>query len=428
MSDVAELKRKDADVNIDVGEDTASVYERAFDQLRSDVDFLGRSLGEVLRELEGEPLYNLVEEVRTLTKELRSNPEAEHLREQLRARLAELSLDEAEKLLRAFTIYFQLINLAEEIHRVRINRLREGEATDDAPRKESVAAAVKSLKDQGWSHSEARRFIEALDIQPTITAHPTEVKRYTVRLKLERVTSALRQLSERDLSPQARSIREREIIAEIATLWGTRELFTQKPTVTDEVKSALYYFRRSLLESVPRLMLEMENALETYYEVEDAAPLPPVIKFRSWIGGDRDGNPFVTPEVMREAYALQSEVALTRYLDDVDGLIQRLSQWGDRVELTDDFKEEQKRLEKIRPKLTRFEGEPYRLKLSETHRKLSAALKDKPEAGQEYLGDLTLVENTLRADKGERAAEAFVRPARYRAAVFGAHLSSTGPA
>ena len=312
--------------------------------------------------------------------------------------------------------------------------MREGEATDDAPRKESVAAAVKSLKDQGWSHEEARRFIEALDIQPTITAHPTEVKRYTVRLKLERVASALRQLSERDLSPQARTIREQEIIAEIATLWQTRELVTQKPTVLDEVKSALYYFRRSLLETVPRLMLELEGALERYYGQEGdadsankAKPLPPVIKFRSWIGGDRDGNPFVTPEVMEEAYDLQTNVALTRYVDDVDGLIQRLSQWGDRVEFTDDFKEEWTRLQEVRPKLSRFEGEPYRLKLSETHRKLTSALDDleeQPEVGQDYLGDLALVERTLRADKGTRAAEAFVRPARYRAAVFGAHLAT----
>ena len=409
-----------------------NVYERAFAQLRADVDFLGRSLGEVLQELEGEGLYNLVEEVRSLTKELRANPDAEPLREELRKRLSELSLGEAEKLLRAFTIFFQLINLAEEIHRVRINRLREGEATDDAPRKESVAAAVKSLKDQGWSQEEARHFIEALDIQPTITAHPTEVKRYTVRLKLERVVSALRQLSERDLSPQARTIREQEIVAEIATLWQTRELVTQKPSVLDEVKSALYYFRRSLLETVPRLMLELEGALERYYGSEGegadkAKPLSPVIKFRSWIGGDRDGNPFVTPEVMEEAYDLQTEVALSRYVDDVDGLIQRLSQWDDRVAFTDDFEAERRRLEEVRPKLARFEGEPYRLKLSETHRKLTSALDDlaeQPEVGQDYLNDLALVERTLRADEGKRAAEAFVRPARYRAAVFGAHLAT----
>ena len=414
-----------AEVNEAKSVEVESVYERAFAQLRSDVDFLGRSLGEVLKELEGEPLYTLVEEVRNITKEVRSNPDADGLREQLRTRLAKLSLDEAERLLRAFTIYFQLINLAEEIHRVRVNRLREGEATDDAPRKESVAAAVRSLKDQGWSYEEARRFIEALDIQPTITAHPTEVKRYTVRLKLERVTSALRQLSERDLAPHARSTLEREIVAEIATLWGTRELFTHKPTVLDEVKSALYYFRRSLLESVPRLMLEMEDALaRTYGKNDESATLPPVITFRSWIGGDRDGNPFVTPKVMKEAYALQAEVALTRYLDDVNALIQRLSQWGDRVALTDEFREEQRRLEKIRPKLTRFEGEPYRLKLSEMHRKLSAALNQKPQAGGDYLDDLALVETTLRAGKGARAAEAFVRPARYRAAAFGTHLAT----
>ena len=133
-----------------------------FSALRADVDFLGRSLGDVLKELEGETFFNLVERVRALTKAIRSKPDDEAQRGELSALLADLPTPEAERLLRAFAVYFQLINLAEEIHRVRVNRLREGEATVDAPRRESVAAAVKSLKDQGWSYREVRSFVEGL--------------------------------------------------------------------------------------------------------------------------------------------------------------------------------------------------------------------------------------------------------------------------
>jgi phosphoenolpyruvate carboxylase len=396
-----------------------------FDLLRKDVDSLGRALGTVLKELEGKRLFDLVEEVRALTKRLRAHPDDKEARGRLRELVAGLSLPEAEVLLRAFTVYFQLINLAEEIHRVRVNRLREGQATREAPRRESIAAAVKALKDEGWSYAEVRRFIENLDIQLTLTAHPTEVKRYTVRLKLERIASALRQLAERDLSPQARETLEGEIIAEIATLWQTRELVAEKPTVLDEVKSALYYFQRSILETLPRLMLDMERALELYYGQKPRG-LPPVIRFRSWIGGDRDGNPFVTPEVTAEAYALQARVALEAHLEDINLLIQRLSQWEARISLTRAFRDDLAKLEAQAGAFERFRHEPYRRKLGYMHQGLSSELEGKGYEGGAagYERDLVLIEDTLRLGQGERAAAAFVRPARYRAAAFGFHLAA----
>ena len=410
-------------------EETAEVRER-FQGLRDDVDFLGSALGTVMRELEGEPFFGLVERVRALTKGLRAEPDAEG-REELKNLLSSLSLSEAEKLLRAFTVYFQLINLAEEIHRVRVNRLREGEATLERPRSESVAAAVKSLKSGGWSFEEARRFIKALDIQLTLTAHPTEVKRTTVRLKLERVASALRQRGERDLSPGALSRLEEEILAEIATLWETRELFSQKPSVVDEVKGALYYFRRSLLEAVPTLMLDLEGALTLYYKDESdesvgqRAPLPPVVRFRSWIGGDRDGNPFVTPPTTAEAYRLQSLLVLERHIADVDALVQRLSQWEARVELTDAFREDLAALGAEQGEPERFAEEPYRKKLFYMHRALTHEREDGAGeyTAEDYLRDLSLIEETLRGGGDARAA-AFVRPDRYRAAAFGFHLAA----
>src|SRR5690606_6219836 len=336
--------------------------------------------------LEGAELFELVERVRALSKSIRGDDtpgSGQRMRTELAELLARLDLEQAEKLLRAFTVYFQLVNLAEEIHRVRVNRSREATATPEAPRSESVAAAVKALRDQGWSRDDARNFIEHLDIQLTLTAHPTEVKRYTVRLKLERITEALRSLGERDMATQQAKALADEIRAEIVALWLTREAVNQRPTVIDEVKSALYYYRRSLLEAVPRLMRDMDAALATYYGADNAAAaLPAVVRFRSWIGGDRDGNPFVTPAATREAYALQSDVALETYRAEVEELVQRLSLHQDRVTLSERFLDDLAALDADFGTSTRFDDEPLRRKLEHMFNLLDRELR----SGEAYPG------------------------------------------
>ena len=415
---------------MDIGRDNDhDSPQDAFEQLRADVGFLGSALGTVLRELEGERLFDLVESVRAGTKQRRAGQPG--AADALQERIAALDPATAERLLRAFTVYFQLINLAEEIHRVRVNRLREAHATPETPRPESVAAAVLSLRDQGWTRAQVRAFMEGLDVGLTLTAHPTEVKRYTVRLKLERIAAALRRSSEHELSPQQEARLKDEVFAEIATLWQTRELFAVKPTVLDEVKSALYYFRRSLLDAIPRLMRDMEEALDAVYGAADNLPLPTVLGFRSWIGGDRDGNPFVTPDVTREAITLQAEVALDAYLADVDALVQRLSLWERRVTLTKPFRDDLERLLQREGPPERFPEEPYRQKLAYVHRFLErerASLRREGPAGypgraQGLVDDLALVESTLEAGQGGRAARSFVRPALHRASAFRFHLA-----
>src|SRR5690606_22041544 len=218
--------------------------------------------------------------------------------------------------------------------------------------------------------------IEGLDVQLTLTAHPTEVKRYTVRLKLERIAAALRTLGERELAVQQSRALVNEIRAEISALWLTREANDERPTVIDEVKSALYYYTRSLLDAVPRLMRDLDEALETYYGAPQAGTpqLPAVVRFRSWIGGDRDGNPFVSPDSTREAYRLQTQVALERYLADLDELVQRLSQHQDRIVLSTAFREDLAALDERYGASVRFPEEPYRRKLEHMHRALRREL------------------------------------------------------
>lgn len=403
-----------------------------FGRLRADVDYLGSALGRVLRELEGERTFELVERVRATTKRMREEGPDGPARRELVRLLAELDLPTAERLLRAFTVYFQLINLAEEIHRVRINRLRDADARDDAPRAESIASAVVELRERGWDRSEARRLIASLDVGPTLTAHPTEVKRYTVRLKLERIAAALRALRERELPPQARGELDEEIHAEIATLWQTREVLQAKPTVLDEVKSALYYYRASLLDAVSRLQRDLEHALDAAYGPADEPPLPPVMRIRSWIGGDRDGNPNVTPEVTQSAARLQAEVALEAYEKDVDLLVQRLSQWEDRISLTRAFRDDLAELQAREGAADRFPHEPFRRKLFYVHRFLRRArerlvegrdVPGYPGGNEGFRRDLELISATLETGQGRRAAHAFVRPALHRARAFGFELA-----
>jgi phosphoenolpyruvate carboxylase len=412
-----------------------------FAELSEDVDFLGRALGTVLRELEGGEFFELVERIRGLTKALRAAPGDRALRGDLARILAELDLGSTERLVRAFTVYFQLINLAEEIHRIRVNRVRERASSEASPKPESMAAAIKHLKDQGWSYEETRSFIERLDLELTVTAHPTEVKRYTVRLKLERIARALRQLREWDLAPQDRRALRREIHAEIATLWRTRELLARKPGVLDEVKSALYYYRRSLLDAAPRLQGDVERALEIYYA--DSLPegwvdaIPPVVRFRSWIGGDRDGNPFVTPEITRETYRLQQEVALERQVADVDLLVQRLSQWKERLPASEPIRRlhaETEALAERHGATSRFPGEPFRKRLYYVHGALarelarvrsgSAASTASRAASRRYRAELGALEAAVRSSGDDRSALAFVRPALRRAQAFGFHLAA----
>src|SRR5690606_25844799 len=367
-------------------------------------------------EQEGDHLFALVERVRGLTKAIRAarGADTSALRAELHALLRGLETATAEKLVRAFTVYFQLVNLAEEVHRVRVNRERDFAATRERPRSESVAAAIKALRDSGWSAAEARRFVDGLDVQLTVTAHPTEVKRYTVRLKLERIAAALRSLGETRLGPQRRQALVDEIYAEVTSLWLTREVNDERPSVLDEVKSALYYYRRSLLDAVPRLMRDVEDALEAYYGAEGlrGGPLKPIVRFRSWIGGDRDGNPYVTPEVTSAAYALQTEVALGRYLQDLDLLVQRLSQHEDRVALSAACRDDLARLDAEHGESRRFPSEPFRRKLEHVHRFLTAELAGVgcyPGGANGYVADLRLVEDTLAQAQAARLAEAFVR-------------------
>ena len=263
--------------------------------LRRDVRMLGYELGKVLKSHGSEGLYDLVEEVRALAKGRRDgDAEADKM---LRDRIASMSEDELGELMRALACFFDLANLAEDRHRIRVLRERE-QATWPGPRDQSLGSAIMNLAKQGVTAEQMQGMLDELDVDLVFTAHPTEAKRRSIRMTLGRLRDDLIQLDRPDMLHRERDELVRRIRADLDCLWETDTLRPSKPSVLEEVDRSLFVID-SLWEMVPRLCYSTRRALEQAYP-DNTPVLPMVVRFGSWIGGDRDGNPFVTPEVTRQ--------------------------------------------------------------------------------------------------------------------------------
>jgi phosphoenolpyruvate carboxylase len=297
------------------------------DALGREVNTLGRLLGDVIREQEGEAGFGLVEEYRAATKALRAGEGrpadfgAAGLA--LLERTGQLAASEARLLVRAFTAYFHLVNMAEERHRLRVLRRRET-AAGEAPRGESIAEAVREASAGGVTAERMRDLLAQCVVEPVFTAHPTEARRRTVLAKLRRLRQLADCFDEPLLTPRRVAEIHDHIREEIATLWLTEEVHRRAPTVLDEVRNGLYFFEESLFSVVPRLYRELEGALAESYPGE-AFDVPAFLRFGSWVGGDRDGNPNVSAEVTEHTLRLHRETALSLYERELEGLQRHLS-------------------------------------------------------------------------------------------------------
>lgn len=387
--------------------------DRLFAQLKREVDVLGRALGKAIRTLSGERMLALVEQVRELTKTLRQNP-SETTHQQLHQVVQGLSLPEAENMIRAFSTYFHLVNLAEERHRVRVNREREQQSTPQAPRGESFLALVGQLKAQGYSYEQTVELLSKLRLHLTFTAHPTETRRRTQRYHIGEIEKLLEQGQESALEPR------------VALLWGTSELRKSRPTVEDEVKGGLFYTTATLWQAIPRLVEGLEKAVEAHYG--QRPELPPPLVFRSWIGGDRDGNPNVLPEVTGWAQRYARETAVRKFVEDVDNLIRDLSLTDDRMAITRDLRLALEEQAKHLQLPERFQGEPYRQFAMGLRYKLRSMLGEQPGPGYsgtpEFVSDLCKVELSLSQLGLSEISRSLVRPLRLNAEAFGLDLVS----
>lgn len=356
--------------------------------LSQDVHDLGVALGEVLREQAGEKLYALVEDIRTKTRDLRATSADTA---SLEPRFRELDADSIEGVTRAFTVYFQLINLAEEHERIR--PLERSDEPLKRARKQTLESAFVQLASRGMTADQAEALLDGIELLLTFTAHPTEMRRRTVRAHLEEIARSLAELDQADAGERVR--------ARVEALWGTLELRRTSPTVLDEVKGGLHYVD-AIAAALPQVERELAAAFQRAYGVSPRRHLP--LAFHSWIGGDRDGNPNVTADVTRETLAVHAEIA-TRLLDEsLVGAFTALSQ-------------HEERLSRL-PADARREPEPFRARIRELLGRLRRDSHFDPTP------ELTSLDEQLVAAGQERSARLFLAPATRLARTFGRHLAS----
>ena len=280
------------------------------DLLRRDVRLLGDMLGSVITELAGPEALALVEEVRALARDRRAGRhDAERA---LAARIESLDTSQAETVARAFSIYFDLVNIAEDRQRVRVLRERERERSPH-PIGESLAAGIAELQSLGLSAADVQEALDRLSIELVFTAHPSEAKRRSIRAKLRRMRHSLQEFDRADLLPRERSEHESDLHSELDVLWQTEFLRPTRPTVLDEVERGLSIMPR-LWEAVPQVHASLRRGLAECYPGESFR-IRPFLTFGSWMGGDRDGNPFVTADVTERTLLRLRSAAIDRHLD-----------------------------------------------------------------------------------------------------------------
>jgi phosphoenolpyruvate carboxylase len=278
--------------------------------LRRDVRLLGDMLGSVIRELEGPEALALVEEFRTLARERRAGDRAAGLA--LDERIAALDDRQASIVARGFSVFFDLVNIAEDRQRVRVLRERERDR-DPLPLKESLAAGVAELRERGLAAEAVQAALDRLAVELVFTAHPSEAKRRSIRAKLRRMRKSLEALDHPDLLPRERRRLEAEMHTELAVLWQSEFLRPSRPSVLDEVDRGLSVMPR-IWEAVPQVYASLRGALAEAYPGHDFR-VPTCLTFGSWMGGDRDGNPFVTADVTAATLLRLRQAAIDRHLD-----------------------------------------------------------------------------------------------------------------
>ena len=393
--------------------------------LSDDIYLLAGLLGEVLRAQAGAEAFDLVERVRGLAKDHRAGDAAAG--DRLAADISSLSVDQAEVVVRAFTSYFQLINLSEDNERIR--RIRRREAETAGPRRGSIHEAVALLAHDGLSGDDLQRLLDQASIRLVLTAHPTEARRRTVIAKLARIFAILRDLDERQPLQHEITTARRRLASSIAELWSSDEIRAVTPTVQDEVRATLVYVISTLFDVVPAIYRDMEAAVREVYPGADIT-IPPFLSFGSWVGGDRDGNPFVTPAVTAATLATIRDAALALYEHRLGELAGRISLStrvaGDAPYLTQILTDGVARFPTVAGELAlRNAGEPYRQAITLMRERIRASRRLDPNgypSGAALLTDLRRIARSLELQGADRIAHGDLHDLIRQVEVFGFHL------
>ncbi len=401
--------------------------------LNDDIAHLDKLLERVIHRGLGEEFSGVYAQLVDLCKRAQATEndttcaEADDIRSRAASMIAKLNVSDIRDLLKTLTLRFHLANKAEQVEIIRINRQRERDASADDPRAESIADAIAQLKDRGWSLDRVLSILSRLDIQPTLTAHPTEARRRSVLRNQKRVAEALLKRHEHDLADFEARQNEQQIVRDVFLMFATDEVRAERPHVITEVRNGLYFLNGAIWDAVPQLYRDLGGALETYYDA--TPPMTSFLRYRTWIGGDRDGNPLVTNDVTQGTLVELRHAVIDQFIAQLVELRYELSISTKRVDvcpaLLDAIDVDERRCPLGDSDRRDLQFEPYRKRLLQMIAKLREAREDASAySAAQFIADIALIQTCLDECGLSIIAQGRLRDLRVRAEAFGLHFAS----
>jgi phosphoenolpyruvate carboxylase len=402
-------------------------------RLGEDIRLLGRILGDTLRAYEGDAAFDLVEQIRQLAVASRRLEDVAS-GEQLSRTLDALTVEQAIAVVRAFSYFSLLANIAEDRHHIR--RQRENRRAGSRPLPSTIRGLFAEMRERGTSAADAARALAAIRVQPVLTAHPTEVQRKSNLDSQLAIAQWLARTEPADALPDEIDTAVTELRRIVAILWQTQMVRAVRLNVRDEVENALAYFGYTFIDAVPGIVAQVEDAIAALEPSADRPGMPPPITVGSWVGGDRDGNPFVTAEMLEFAFRRQAEVVFDHYLAEVHALGAELPLSGALSHVTPELgaladtspdASPHRRDEPYRRALTgvyaRLDATAIALGLELQHRRAVGAAPRYANAA-EFARDLDVIDASLRAGGSALLADGKLRALRKALEAFGFHLAT----
>jgi phosphoenolpyruvate carboxylase len=401
--------------------------------LRQDIRLLGRLLGDTVREQEGADTFETIERIRRSSIAFRRDNDAA-ARAELEGILDQLTAEGTMIVVRAFSYFSHLANLAEDLHRIR--RSRAHQISGSAAREGSLSHALDRVRDAGIPPATLARFFDDALIVPVLTAHPTEVQRKSVLDTERRIAGLLEHRDRALLTPQERAANDEAVRRNMLALWQTRMLRRQRLAVIDEVANGIAFYDHTFLRELPRMYAALEDELARRGIAAGAPELPSFLRMGSWIGGDRDGNPFVTAEALRRALRMQSSRIFTWYLEQLHELGADIPGATSVIDASAELLALAERSPDVHPQRA---DEPYRRALTGLYARMAATAREldhleamRHAVGEappyssvaEFAADLEAIHASLCANKSALLARGRLRDLRRAVGVFGFHLAA----
>jgi len=397
-------------------------HEKTDAALRSDIRRLGNQLGDTLVRQHGRDLLDSVERVRALARRVRQDADGTDISRELADLLGSAETDEAILLVRAFTVYFHLANVAEQVHRI------EDLNTGAAGAERHFDETIRSLVDEGVAPSEISDLLNRTELRPVFTAHPTEASRRSILDKLARIAEHIEDRSEHRRTEADRERIDRRIEELIEAIWQTDEIRQERPDPFDEARSVLFYLDQTVRDAVPDLLDDMAAALDSIGEQMEVGHSP--IRFGTWVGGDRDGNPNVSPAMTEAVLELQRKRALELLIAEVVGLGDDLSVSTRVRGISEGLKDAVEADRSLIPDYIAVHGEsePYRIRCAAIQHRLTATAQvpagtSAYRSPAELDADLAIMDVSLRANGGDLLADGRLSKVRRILAAIGFHLA-----